>query len=492
VLALLPVGFVVQRAVALGWSDVVGVLLRPRIGTLLINTVVLVTVGTLVCVVLGTGAAWLVERTDLPGRRVWAVLLSIPIAVPAFVRGYGWISVLPEADEFVGALLVVCLSYYPLVFFPVCAALRSADRSIEEAARGLGLGPHRTFLRVSLPNLRPALLGGALLVALDLLAEFGAFALLRFPTLTTAVYEQYRVGFNSEAAALLSLVLVSLCVLLLAAELALRGRRRYVRVGPGTIRPVKRQRLSWATVPALMAVLALVAASLGLPIGVIGYWLTRGSSEFDADTLISAAVTTFGLGLAATVAGLGLALPTALLAVRHRCGATTLLERVTYLAHVLPAIVVALAFVTISNRLFPALYQSATLLVAAYVVLFLPRVLVSVRSALEKAPPAMEEAARALGRRPFAAFSRVTIPLIAPGLSAGAALVFLSVTTELTSTLLLAPIGTETLATQVWTHINTLDFAAAAPPAALMMVVSIPVTLLLTRRLGALGWGESR
>lgn len=493
-LAVLPVAFVFGQAAAGGWDAAVAALVRPRVGVLLFNTGRLVLAGTACCLVLGAATAWLVERTDLPLRGALGVLLAVPVAVPAFVRGFGWISVLPGADRLAGALLVVTLTYYPLVYLPVRAALRSADPALEDAARSLGLGPGRTALRVVLPQVRRALIGGGLLVALDLLAEFGAFALLSYPTLTTAIYEQYRVGFDTAAVAPVALLLVALCALVLGGELALRGRR-HTRVGAGAPRPPSRHRLGAAAPAALLAVVAVLAAALGEPLAVLGYWLWHGRAgageggfgHAGAGELSAAALNTFALGLAGAAAAMLVALPVALLAARESGPLATVLERLTYLAHVLPGIVVALALVTVSIRLVPGLYQSAPLLVTAYVVLFLPRALVSARSGLERAPPALAESARALGRRPAAVLALVTLPLAAPGLGAGAALVFLSVATELTTTLLLAPIGTDTLATQVWSHSTQLDFAGAAPFAALMVAVSVPATVLLTRQPGGLG-----
>jgi iron(III) transport system permease protein len=283
-------------------------------------------------------------------------------------------------------------------------------------------------------------------------------------------------------------VLIALCALLLGAERALRGRARIFRVGSGVARPAEPVALGRKTVPALAAVLAVVVVALGVPLGSVGYWLLRdGSNALDPVGLASASATTFALGI--TVAGVTvlLALPVALLAVRHRGHVATLVERATYLAHALPGIAVALALAAVSIRLAPALYQTAVLLIIGYSILFLPRTLSSVRAALEKAPPSVEEAARALGHRPLAVLWRVTIPLVAPGIGAGAALGFLSVITELTTTLLLAPIGTQTLATRVWSHTSRLAYQAAAPYAALMVSVSLPATLLLTRRLATLG-----
>jgi iron(III) transport system permease protein len=189
--AAIPLYFVVSETISVGWDEAYRLIVRPRVGTLFSNTVRLTAVAVVACTVIGTGTAWLVERTNLPLRRVWHVLLVAPLAIPAFVNSYAWVSVTHRVEGFGGASLIVTLSYFPLVYLPVSASLRGLDPALEETARSLGHGPAATFARVVVPQLRPALAGGMLLVALHLLAEFGALQMLRFPTFTTAIFDQY-------------------------------------------------------------------------------------------------------------------------------------------------------------------------------------------------------------------------------------------------------------------------------------------------------------
>lgn len=480
--ALVPLMFVIGEAAQAGGGDVQRLLLRARVGHLLWNTIRLVAASTALCGAVGVGAAWLVERTTLPGRRVIGPLLAAPLAVPAFVSSYGWVSLTPAVQGYGGAVLIVTLSYYPLVYLPVAAALRGMDPALEEVSRSLGHGPWRTFARVTLPQLRLALGGGMLIVALHELAEFGAFQLLRFQTFTTEIYTEYQASFNGPVANLLAAVLVALCLLLLLAEVRLRGRGRYARLGPGSARALPRVALGRGTPVALAAVAALLVVGLGVPVGSLVHWLVIGTSaSFPVGSLAAAAGTSLGLGLAAAVATTVLALPVALLAERHRGTLPTVLERSTYVAHALPGIVIALALVFVAIHLVPAIYQTTPLLIAGYAILFLPMAMVGVRGALAQAAPVLTETARSLGAHPLAVLRRVTLPLIAPGLGAAASLVFLMVATELTTTLLLAPIGTQTLATQVWSATGSLAYAAAAPYAALLVAISAPAVWLLTR-----------
>jgi iron(III) transport system permease protein len=481
-LALVPLGYVVGYTISIGGHQAWALIARRRVGELLFNTSTLVLGCMIFSVLVGLLAAWLVERTDLPGHRAWHVMLTMPLAIPAFVNSFGWVSLLPNLDGYWGALLVTTLSYFPLVYLPIAVMLRGLDPASEEMAYSLGLSRARTFLRVVIPQLRPALLGGALLVGIHLLAEFGALQMLRFPTFTTAIYDQYRSTFNGPAANMLASVLVLCCLALLVAELRLRGAYRYARAARGAPRAAPRHRLGRLRVPAILGVGALVALALAVPVVSLFRWLLAGASTaFPVAEIASAAGTSIGLASVAALLTTALALPVAWLAVRHRGVAATVIERSTYFSHALPGIVVALALVTVSIRWARPLYQTVLLLVIAYAIMFLSRAVVSVRAALDQAPPLLEDVAHGLGSGVLTTLRRVTLPLIAPGLGAGGSLVFLAVVTELTATLLLAPTGTATLATKFWSHSYSVEYGAAAPYGLLMVLVSAPAAYLLSR-----------
>ncbi|MGH7152939.1 MAG: ABC transporter permease, partial [Acetobacteraceae bacterium] len=431
-----------------------------------------------------------VERTRLPARSAWSVLAVVPLAIPPFISSYAWISLSSGLQDFAGALLVVSCAYYPLVYLPVAAALRGMDPALEESARTLGRGPWGCFFGVVLPQLRPALLGGMLLVALHMLGEFGAFALLRFRTFTTELYAEYRTGFNGPSASLLAVVLLVLCLLCVIAEVRVRAASRYARIGRGAQRHSAPFELGWMVLPTVGFLAALTVAALGVPLGMILYWLTQHGSAaitpaaVSVARLFAATLASVWLSLAGAAFTVLLAVPLAFLAARHQGWMITLLERAAYLTQGVPAIVVALALIPLTLRAVPWMYQSAAALILAYAILFLPLALVSVRAALVQAQRTLEEAARSLGLGWAAVAWRVLLPLARSGLGAAAALVFVSVITELTATLLLAPIGTRTLATEVWADTSTFAFAAAAPYAALMAALSLLSTWLLARRFG--------
>lgn len=479
-LVILPVAVVLVRGAGVGVEAAVTTLVRPRVGELLLNSLGLSALTVSGTVVIGVAAAWAVERTTLPGRAVWRALLVAPLAVPAFVVAFGWISVVPGMQGLGGAALVTTLAYFPFVFLPVAAVLRGLDQASEDSARALGLSAWATFFRVVLPQCRPAITGGALLVALHVLAEFGVLEMMRFPTFTTAILEQFAIGFSTTTGALLACVLVVLCILALIFERMARGAAPVARIGRGAARGVRPVRIGWRALPVAAALLTVVAGAVGVPLSSVLRWLAANPDPLSAD-LWRALAATIELASYAALLSVVAALPVTWLAVRSRRRASAVFERCTYLASALPGVVVALAFVTLSVRYLPAVYQTGLLLILAYVVLFLPRAVVAVRAGMEHAPPALVESARSLGVSSFAAFRRVVLPLVARPVAAGAALVFMAASTELTATLILAPTGVHTLATGFWGPSDELDYVTAAPYALALILLSIPLTFVLMR-----------
>ncbi len=483
IVLILPLAFLLVQASSAGASTIASLIFRPLTASLLWNTVRLTVVVTLLCAIIGTAAAWFVERTDLPGRRVWAVLVVVPLAIPDFVVSFGWASLSTWVQGFRGAVLVMTLAVYPLVYLPVAASLRNADPGGEDVARTLGAGRLETFWRVTLGQARVAILGGCVLVALVILAEYGAFEIVGYQTFTTEIFTEFNVSFNVPTASALSLVLVLLSLLVLSGEAGVRRGRRVSRAGPLAQRIAEPRRLgAWRPV-VLACFTLLVGLALGVPAGAAIYWMIESGHGYLTGVSLADAAwhTAVYSGCAAALATL-MALPVALLAIRHRARGYQLLERSTYLVLAIPGLVIALALSYFTERYAGGfMYQSAPLLVLAYAILFFPLALVGVRASLAQAPPALEDVARSLGQRRLAVLWRVTLPLIGPGLAAAFCLVFLSAVTELTATLILIPTGAQTLATQFWAYQQNLAYGQAAPFALAIIVIAAVPSYVLAR-----------
>ena len=481
IIALLPIAYLVVRTAEAGLARVLDIVLRPRTAELIGRSLLLVVLVTTLSVVIGVGLAFLTTRTDLPGRRVLAALAPLPLAVPSYVAAFAWISAVPEVAGLTGAVLVLTLCCYPYVYLPVFAALRRADPGVEEVARSLGRSPWQVVREVTLRQVRPAAAAGGLLVALYTLSDFGAVSILRYDVFTRVIYTAYRSSFDRSTAAVLSLLLVALTVAISVGESRVR-RRDVSRVGGGVSRTPDPVPLGGLRAPLVGVSGLVIALALAFPIASLVWWFVTGlSGGIDGARLAESVAATTWLSLLGAIACTLGAVPVGVLAARHRGRFTAVVEQVTYAGHALPGIVVALALVFLGVRVVPWAYQEAPLLVLAYVVLFLPTAVGSVRSSVALSSVRGEEVARSLGATPGAVLRRVTLPLAAPGIGAGTALVLLTCMKELPATLLLRPTGTDTLATSLWTETGVGAYGAAAPYGLALVVLAVLPTIWLMR-----------
>lgn len=497
---LLPTVYLIMRASSAdeaAWQN----LLRLRTLETLGRTLWLALAATVASGLIAVPLAWFTVRTDVPLRRLWAALAPLPLVIPSYVGAYLMASALgprgllqqllettvgierlPSLYGFPGALITLTLLSYPYLLLSVRAALLRMDPALEEASLSLGRNAWQTFWGVTIPLLRPALGAGGLLVALYTLRDFGAVALMRYDTFTRVIYTQYQ-SFDRSQAALIALVLIAVTLLFVALEAQLQRRAHYFQGDTGALRPPTVIHLGGWRWPALVYCAGILFFSLALPAIMLLYWLLRGVTA--GETIMALGVATWNAimasGLAAVIT-VAVALPLSLLVVRHRGWLTSLLERLTYSAYALPGIVVALALVFFGANHALWLYQTLPLLILAYLILFIPQAVGTARASLLQIHPTLEEAARGLGKGPVRVFLTITLPLLRPGLLAGASMVFLTAMKELPATLLLAPLGFKTLATAVWSAVSEAFFAEAAAPALLLILLSsLPMTVLILR-----------
>ena len=485
----LPLVYLVVRVA--GAADPLEVLGRPRTLGLVLRTLALTAAVTAAASVIGVATAWLVTRTDLPLRRLWTVVLALPLVMPSYVlalallASFGQGGFLQELigiggglsiGGFGGAFAALTLATYPYVLLLCAAALRRSDRSLEEAARSLGQSHWQVFRRVTLPGLRPSIAASGLLVALYTISDFGVVSLMRYDALTRAIYSGYRSAFDRTPAAVLGLLLVALTAVILIFEAKTAGRAR-ASTAPGDTRPAAPAPLGRLRPVALALCGALAAAALVLPVAVLVWWTARpgGGAPAFLDDAITPGLHSVGVSGAAALLATLAALPVAVLAVRFPRRSTRTLDRVAFAANALPGVVIGLALVFFAARYLPAVYGTLVVLMVAYVVRFLPQALSGARTALQRVDPSLEEASRGLGRGPLSTLTSVTVPLVAPRQLAGAPRVLISTMKELPAPQLLRPIGFETLPTEVWTATGSSSYSEAAPAALLLILLAAPV-----------------
>lgn len=498
-LVLIPVFYLIFRSLGSGvyvWE----LLLRTRTLEILGRTAFLVIAVTLISFIISLPLAWLTVKTDLRFRRFWSIITVLPLVIPSYVAGFTIVSALgpqgflqrflaniipiyrfPQIYGFPGALLTITLVSYPYFLLLLQSSLMDMNPSLEEASMSLGQNRLKTFYRVTLPQMRPAIASGALFVSLYTLSDFGAVSIFRYETFTWAIYLQYQTSFDRMSAAALSLVLVFLAFVILYIEMRSRNRAKYHNVSAACMRQPTLVKLGLWQWPAFFFCLVIVAIAIAMPLWVLGYWAAKGIGGGESLLIaLQPLLNSVYAALAAAFFITAASIPVALLAVRYQSRFSRLLEQSIYIGFALPGIVIALSLVFFSANYAIFIYQTFILLIFAYMILFLPQAVGSIKAKLMQLNPAVEEVARSLGHSPGMVLVKIILPLMRSGIFAAAALVFLTVMKELPATLLLGPIGFRTLATVIWSATSEAFFARAALHAIILILFSsLPMTVLV-------------
>ncbi|MCT8136562.1 iron ABC transporter permease [Anaerobacillus sp. CMMVII] len=497
-----PIIYVVWRSMFAG-ADRWMRLLDNRIPGLLWSTISLTLMVTFFAVLIGVSLAWFVNRTNLPGRTTWQWLLALPLVIPPYVGAVsyiiifgprGWVrkfwvenSFLSQFDypinvySFWGVFIVLTLFTYPYVFLIASAALRRMNRNYEEVARSQGMTTSQIFWKVNLPFLRPAIGAGAILIALYVLGDFGAIAMLRYTTFTAAIYFQMG-SYDALAATVLSVVLIALTLIVLWIEAKTKKKQGYHQSSNSFKKPDILELGKWKF-PALLLVYTVFFFSIVLPIVVLVYWSIIGVAEGALNARFwGFAWNSIQVSGIAAILCMLFALPIVYLKSRYPSFITSIIEKLSFAGYALPGVIVALGIIFVFNNHIPWLYNTPMMLSIAFMIRFLPQAMQSGEASLSLISPRMDEAARSLGYPPWMVMLKIIIPSILPGILAGGALVFVSSIKELPATLLLRPPGFDTLAIRIWVETSEAVYHLAAPAALIIILVSIlPLKYLLKK-----------
>jgi iron(III) transport system permease protein len=496
---LLPLAYVTSQALSAD-SAVWTRLWTTRIPELLTNTIRLAAGVACLTLLLGVSTAWFVTRVELPGRRFWEGALVLPLAMPTYVLAYIYAYLLgfggpveqlwqvvagPQArifspHSYLGATLVMTLDTFPFVYLLSRSALLNMNVSFEEASRASGISRLKTLWLVTLPLMRPSIAAGLALVILYVVSDFGAVSLLRYQTLTYAVFQQMTGRSDNTAASILSLLLVALALLFLVTERWFRHRSRFYQT-TGRYRQPERHHYGWLGTSLITAYLAVVVgAAFALPAYLLVAWSLTPDAQATIDARFFRFLWNSGfLAACAATAGVLVGLPLAYMASRRPNWLNLGCLQAAYAGYVLPGPVAALAVLVLCLNLTPILYGSVVVLIVAYVIHFLPAGLQSLEPALQQITPNLEEVARTLGLGVRQTWQRVTLPLMRNGFIVAWVLMFLQTMKELPATLLLRPVGFDTLAIRVWMEASEEYYRLAAPSALLIVLLGLPTLLLL-------------
>ena len=460
-LCITPALYLLFRSFEIAEGNLVSIILTKNVFLVFFRTISIIFLVSVVSCIVAVFSAWVIEKTDIPFKKVLTLGLILPLVIPSFIlattvvelyspRGQlqKFLSIfgvdrLPEIYGLPGATFVLVIMTYPYVFLIVRGALRRLDPQLLEASRSLGYGSYKTFFFITIPLLRPAIAAGTLLAALYTLSDYGGMALLRYNTFTVNIMTLYDASINRSLPSILSLLLVFFALFFIFIEYFTRGKGVFHR-------------------------------------SVLFYWLIRGIiNGNDLLPLLNPVLNSLYVAFLASFFTVLTALPVAIFITRYKHKLNNFIEFASYIGFGLPGIVVALSLVFLSINLFFPLYQSIWLLIFSYIVLFIPASIGSIRASVLQVNPRLEDAAYSLGKTPIMVILRVTLPLIMPGILSGGIIVFLLTLKELPATLILSPIGYDTLSTTIWGAATEAFFTRTGGASLILILIAgIPMAFM--------------
>jgi iron(III) transport system permease protein len=485
------------------------------------DTILLLSGVGLLAAAIGVGTAWLVTAFDFPGRRLldWALLL--PLAVPTYIVAYAYLDLLhpvgpvqtalrallgvdsprelrlPDVRSMVGCIVLLGLVLYPYVYLTTRALFLMQSANLIDTARTLGMSRRAVFLRVAVPLARPAIAVGVSLVLMETLNDIGASEFLGVRTMTVAIYTTWITRSDLPGAAQIALAMLAIVLTLVLFERWARRLRRYANDAQAP-RPLTPHRLrGFAALSALAAGLAPVVLGFLVPASyLVDASIARVRFAGLSPAIPGETLNTLLVSLLATVLTLGCAVVVVYAVRLGRGRLPRVFARLASLGYAVPGTVLAIGLlpvVTGADAIIDSLAAlagastgllllgSGAALVYAYLVRFMAVAAGGVEAGFSRVPPSLDDAARTLGERSAGRLLRIHLPLARPALVSAGLLVFVDCMKELPATLLLRPIGFETLATHLYGEAIRGTYEDAAIAALLIVAVGLIPVLLLAR-----------
>ncbi|ALP51980.1 hypothetical protein Tel_01840 [Candidatus Tenderia electrophaga] len=497
--ATVPLLFVIYSSLQLSAAAWAG-LWSSRLPGLMGNTLSLALAVVVLCLLLAVPSAWLTARREFVGRTLAIWLLVLPLTIPTYVFAHIY-TVLLEPDGWLGrvwqavageaavidiyglggAAVMLALATFSYVFLLGYTSLVDARQSLEDAARIHGASRWQVFARVTLPLMRPALAAGLVVVVLHTLSDFGAVSMLRYQTFTLSIYLQMSGRFDYHAAAGLSLILVSMSLAFLVLERFFRRQQRYY--AGAQSRFVHRKPASRGETLLIWVWLGLVSLfAFIIPLCWMLVWSYDALLRDMIDTRFwGYAFNTGIVSFTAATVAVFLALPIGLYHTRARTWLSNIYVQLSSIGFVLPGPVVALGVISFVIAVMPNFYGGFAALIMALVVRFLPLAIQSQEAALQQLTPSIEQAGRIHGAGPLENLWRVILPMIRNGMVTAWVLVFIDVLKELPATLMLRPVGFDTLPIRIWIEASEEMLELAAPAALVLVVGTLPALWIMMR-----------
>lgn len=480
------------------------------------NSLYLAVVCSVLTLLLGVSSAWFSTRYDFPLRRSLEWLLILPLAIPSYITAYAYAGVFdyggpvesllqglsPEAAKvdimnIHGLAMVLSVSLYPYVYVACRAFFLHQSQSLIEASQVLGQNQVRSFFRLILPLARPAIVGGVILVLMEVLNDYGAAKYFGVNTFTTGIFKSWFGYEEFNTATYLAALLLVIIFSLILIEQRQRRRKRFVVDGKGGKR-LARIRLRGTRGFLVTAVVGLpVVLGFLIPVAQLLYWAVQVYSQVAWGEYFSVAGQS--LAIAGMAAALCVILATALLLAGHwnRLRWIGWLTKLGVLGYAIPGAVIAIgvyipglvidkwlirtAEATFSAKIGLVLTGTVIALIYAYIVRFLAVAFNPISAGKQKVQNSLLEASQSLGKGPWATFFRIELPLLQPALLGAFILVFIDVMKELPLTLILKPYDVQTLAIEAYQYASDERIMEAAFPSLTIVAVGVLPVIFLNR-----------
>lgn len=500
----IPIAFTLFSAITVDmelWKR----LYDTRLKVILPNTIKLLFSVGMLTLLIGVTTAWIVTRYDFRGKNIWEWVLILPLAVPGYVLAYAYASIMapgglaqniwssffgdiskmPSLYSFWGVSLILSLVNYPYVYLLTRASLLNQNVKYHEAARVMGVSKIKRLWSINIRMAYPAIIAGLALALMEVMADFGTVALLRYPTFTEAIYRQMTARFDPSGAAALAFVLVAITFLLMNLERHFRGRRSFEQT-KGSFRSQLPKRLNLRASLAVTALmLIIISFAFFIPFAMLISMafdaISKGGLDsrfirFTSNTILVSA-------LGATAASI-LAVPAAYLHARRPNALNRAVYYMSSLGYSLPGPVIAVGILLTVAMFFNWLYGSLLLLLMAYVVRFMPISLQSQDSSISLISKSMDDAAKTLGAGTWRTFKDILLPLMRRGILAGWVVVFVDCMKELPATMMLRPLAFDTLAVRVWVEASESLWEMAALPSLLIVIAGVIPLIIIIKKMG--------
>lgn len=457
------------------------------------NTMMVGVLGMLGACLLGIPLAYCMSRYHIPGKALISTLAVLALVSPPFIGAYAWIMIfgangvvtnwfeyfgieIPTIYGYTGIVLVFSLKFYPFVYLMTESAFSSINKSLEEAAENLGCTPFQRFRQVTLPLVFPAVSTGAILSFVLSIADFGTPSIIgrKVRTLSTVAYSQYtsELGGPPTLAVTVSMLMIGISIVAVLLQRYIISKRRYASSLVNVSKPVKLK--GWrsmlvtflcyfivicSVVPSIVVVYTSFLQTNG-PVFTGGFGLNSYSrvvheiSRAVVNSFVFAGIAVLFIGM---VSGL-----ISYLIVRREGRVSGMLDTILMVPYLVPGIVMAIGFVTTFNRWPVDMVATSAIIVIVLFVRRLPYGVRSTTASLRQVKPSIEEAAASLGASPLRVFLLVTVPLIVPGLIAGAMMSFITAINELSATLILYTGKTITMPVHIYVSVLDGEFGIAA------------------------------